>query len=287
LIAVSARASFAVPLPDGRVLELGPRTLVMGILNITPDSFADGGERFDPEVAIQDGIRMAAQGADILDIGGESTRPGAAPLDAHEERRRIEPVLEGLRGRVDVPVSIDTYKADVATRALDLGATIVNDISALTYDPALAPVIARRRAAVVLMHNRGRSSDMYQFAEYRDVGAEVAAELEEAMRRAESAGIPQERIILDPGLGFAKRARHSLDLLADLSVLSALGRPILAGPSKKSFLTAALGNVPPDRRVWGTAAAVAAAVLRGAHIVRVHDVAEMVQVVKVADMIRG
>jgi dihydropteroate synthase len=287
LIAVSARASFAVPLPDGRVLELGPRTLVMGILNITPDSFADGGERFDPEVAIQDGIRMAAQGADILDIGGESTRPGAAPLDAHEERRRIEPVLEGLRGRVDVPVSIDTYKADVAARALDLGATIVNDISALTYDPALAPVIARRRAAVVLMHNRGRSSDMYQFAEYRDVGAEVAAELREAMRRAESAGIPQERIILDPGLGFAKRARHSLDLLADLSVLSALGRPILAGPSKKSFLTAALGNVPPDRRVWGTAAAVAAAVLRGAHIVRVHDVAEMVQVVKVADMIRG
>ena len=282
-----ARASFVVPLPDGRVLELGPRTLVMGILNVTPDSFADGGERFYPDIAVRDGIRMVAQGADLLDVGGESTRPGAAPLDAGEECRRVEPVLEGLRDRVNVPMSIDTYKAVVATRALDLGATIVNDISALAYDPALGGVIARRRAAVVLMHNRGRSADMYQFAEYRDVGAEVAAELAEAMRRAESAGIPREQTILDPGLGFAKRARHSLELLAHLSTLVALGRPILAGPSRKSFLTAGLGDVPPDRRVWGTAAAVAAAVLHGAHIVRVHDVAEMVQVVKVADLIRG
>jgi dihydropteroate synthase len=258
----------------------------MGILNVTPDSFADGGERFDPDIAVQDGIRMVAQGADILDVGGESTRPGAAPVDAAEERRRVEPVLEGLRGRVDVPLSIDTYKADVAARALDLGATMVNDISALTYDPALAGVIARRRAAVVLMHTRGRSSDMYRFAEYRDVGAEVAAELAALLRRAESSGIPPAHIILDPGFGFAKRAHHSFDLLAHLSALAALGRPILAGPSRKSFLTAGLGDVPPDQRVWGTAAAVAAAVLFGAHIVRVHDVAQMVQVVRVADLIR-
>jgi dihydropteroate synthase len=186
-VSFSARASYVVPLPGGRVLELGPRTLVMGILNVTPDSFADGGERFDPEIAVRDGMRMVSQGADILDVGGESTRPGAAPLDAAEECRRIAPVLEGLRDRVEVPLSVDPYKAAVAERALDLGAAIVNDISALTYDSALAAVIARRHAAVVLMHNRGRSSDMYRFAEYRDVGAEVAAELAESMRRAESA----------------------------------------------------------------------------------------------------
>jgi dihydropteroate synthase len=282
---VSARASFVVPLPDGRALDLGPRTLVMGILNVTPDSFADGGGRFDPEVAVRDGLRMAAQGADILDIGGESTRPGAAPLDADEERRRVEPVIEGLRGRVDVPLSIDTYKASVAARALALGATIVNDISALAYDPALAGVIAKARAAVVLMHNRGRSSDMYRFAEYGDVAAEVKVELAESLRRAEAAGIARDRIVLDPGFGFAKRARHSLELLGRLPVLAELGRPLLAGPSRKSFLKAGLGDVPPDQRVWGTAAAVTAAVLLGAHIVRVHDVAEMAQVVRVADLI--
>jgi dihydropteroate synthase len=257
----------------------------MGILNVTPDSFADGGERLDPDRAIRDGIRMAAHGADILDVGGESTRPGATPIDADEERRRVEPVLEGLRGRVDVPLSIDTYKAAVAARALDLGATIVNDVSALTYDPAIAGVIAHRRAAVVLMHNRGRSSDIYRFADYADVGAEVTAELTEAVRRAESAGIPRDRVILDPGVGFAKRAPQSIELLAHLPALAAIGRPILVGPSRKSFLKAALGDVPPDQRVWGTAAAVAAAVFFGAHIVRVHDVAEMTQVVKVADLI--
>jgi dihydropteroate synthase len=283
----SPRQRFSIPLPDRPPLVLGERTLVMGVLNVTPDSFAEGGERFDPEVAIRDGIRMAAQGADILDIGGESTRPGAAPLDADEERRRVEPVLEGLRGRVDVPLSIDTYKASVAARALALGATIVNDISALTYDPALAGVIAKSRAAVVLMHNRGRSSDMYRFAEYGDVAAEVTAELADALRRAEAAGIAREHTILDPGFGFAKRAGHSLELLGRLPVLAGLGRPILAGPSRKSFLKAGLGDVPPEQRVWGTAAAVTAAVLFGAHIVRVHDVAEMVQVVRVADAIRG
>jgi dihydropteroate synthase len=281
---MSARASFVVPLPHGRALELGARTLVMGILNVTPDSFSGEGARFDPDVAIRDGLKMVADGADILDIGGESTRPGAAPIDAAEERRRVEPVLEGLRGRVDVPLSIDTYKAEVAARALDLGAVIVNDISGLTYDPALAGVVARGRAAVILMHNRGRSADMYKFAEYRDVAGEVTAELAEAVRRAEAAGIPRDRVILDPGFGFAKRAEHSIELLARLPTLASIGCPILAGPSRKSFLKAGLGNVPPDKRVWGTAAAVTAAVLFGAHIVRVHDVAEMVQVVRVADL---
>src|SRR5262249_11096482 len=158
---ISPRAPFTVPLPDGRTLSLGPRTLVMAILNVTPDSFADGGRRFDPAVAIEAALEMARLGADIIDVGGESTRPGAAPAPAGDELARLMPVLEGLRGRLEIPISIDTYKAEVAEWALDLGATIVNDISALTYDSALAPVIARRRAAVVLMHNRGRSDDMY------------------------------------------------------------------------------------------------------------------------------
>ncbi len=281
------RPLFSIPLPNGRTLDLGRRTLVMAIVNVTPDSFADGGERFDADVAVRDAVRMVADGADILDIGGESTRPGAAAVDEEEELRRVTPVIEALRARVDVPLSIDTYKARVAERALELGATIVNDVSAFAYDPSLAGVVARRRAAVVLMHNRGRSSDMYRLASYRDVAAEVAAELGEAIRRAEAAGVAREQIIVDPGVGFAKRAEHSLELLARLDdrELGSLERPVLVGPSRKSFLNAALGDRPPEERVWGTAAAVTAAVLKGAHIVRVHDVKEMVQVVRVADAI--
>jgi dihydropteroate synthase len=281
------RPSFTIPLPDGRVLELGSRTLVMAIVNVTPDSFADGGARLDPDVAVRDAIAMAAQGADIIDIGGESTRPGAPPLSADDELRRVLPVLEGLRGRIDVPISIDTYKSVVAERALDLGAVIVNDISALTYDPAIAEVIARRRAVVVLMHNRGRSADMYARAVYSDVPTEVAAELADRARGAEAAGVMRNRIIIDPGFGFAKRAEHTLAMLAGLRTLATLGYPILVGPSRKSFLKAAVGDVPATERLWATAAAVTASVLFGAHIVRVHDVAEMVQVVRAADAIEG
>jgi dihydropteroate synthase len=226
---------------------------------------------------------MVADGADILDIGGESTRPGAPALPADEELARVVPVLERLRGRVDVPISIDTYKAEVAERAIALGASIVNDISGLTYDPPLADVVARTGAAIVLMHNRGRSTNMYELATYADVAAEVRAELDATARRAEAAGIARDRIIVDPGVGFAKRAEHSFAAIAGLPALAELGRPILAGPSRKSFLRAALGDVPPAERVWGTAAAVTACVLFGAHIVRVHDVPQMAQVVKVAD----
>ena len=261
--------------------------LVMGIVNVTPDSFADGGERFDAARAIDDAERMVADGADIIDIGGESTRPGAPPLDAAEEWRRVGSVVEGVRARTQVPISIDTYKASVATRAIDLGADIVNDISALAYDPALASVVASTGAAVVLMHNRGRSADMYAHARYGDVMAEIQAELGERIAAAESAGIATARIIVDPGFGFAKRAEHTLEALAELPRLAALGRPILSGPSRKSFLKTALGDVPPAERVWGTAAAVAASVLFGAHIVRVHDVPGMVQVARVADAIRA
>ena len=280
------RRPFRIPLRDGRVLDLSARTLVMGIVNVTPDSFADGGERFDPDVAIADAVQMAADGADILDIGGESTRPGAPPLPAEEELRRVAPVLEGLRGRVDVPISVDTYKASVADRAIALGAAIVNDISALTYDPSLAGVVARTGAAVILMHTRGRSADMYALAEYDDVAADIARELGERDQAARAAGISGDRIILDPGIGFAKKAQHSFAAISGLPKLATLGRPILSGPSRKSFLKDAVGDLPPRERLWGTAAAVTASVLLGAHIVRVHDVKQMVQVVRTADRIR-
>jgi len=276
-----------VPLPDGSALELGERTLVMGILNVTPDSFADGGRPVDPQAAIDAALEMAAQGADIIDVGGESTRPGAEPLPADEELARVTPVLEGLRGRVRVPVSIDTYKAVVADRALALGAVIVNDVSGLAYEPGLATVVARRRAALVLMHNRGRSADMYAGARYADVTGEIAAELAASVREAGAAGVDPICVILDPGLGFAKTADQTLRALARFSDLHVLGHPLLSGPSRKSFLRSALGDVPPADRVWGTAAAVTASVLAGAHIVRVHDVGPMVQVVRTADAIRN
>lgn len=283
---IAPRPSFVIPLPDGRTLDLGPRTLVMGILNVTPDSFADDGRRLDPDVAIAAALAMAEAGADIIDVGGESTRPGAVPLPADDELGRVMPVLEGLRGRLGVPVSIDTYKAEVAEWALDLGATIVNDVSAFTFDPAIAPVVARRRAAVVLMHTRGRSVDMYAHATYGRVMDDVATELEGRLRAAQVAGIPVERVILDPGIGFAKRAVHSFEVLADLPRLAALGRPLLCGPSRKSFLASAIGAGPAEARGWATAAATTAAVLGGAHIVRVHDVAAARDVVRVADAIR-
>jgi dihydropteroate synthase len=257
----------------------------MGVVNVTPDSFANNGEHFDAGAAIEAAERMVADGADLIDIGGESTRPGAPGVDGAEEWRRVAPVLETLRQRVRVPLSIDTYKADVAQRAIDAGADIVNDISALTYDPTLAGVVAGTHAAVVLMHNRGRSSDMYAAATYTDVMGEIVIELAARLAAARDAGIAEDAIVLDPGLGFAKRAGHSLAALAELPRLASLGRPILSGPSRKSFLKAALGDVPPADRVWGTAAAVTASVLFGAHIVRVHDVKAMTEVVKVADAI--
>jgi dihydropteroate synthase len=284
---IGPRQEFTLSLPNNGPLVLGGRTLVMGIVNVTPDSFADGGVRLDPDAAIAAALDLARAGADVIDIGAESTRPGADPLPAEEEWRRLGPVLEGLRGRLDVPVSVDTYKARIAEQALDLGAAIVNDISALTYDPALAGVVARRGVPVVLMHTRGRSHDMYARAQYADPVVDVAAELASRIRAAEAAGIARRQIVVDPGLGFAKRAEHSLAVLAGLPHLASLGCPILVGPSRKSFLTAALGAVPAGERAWGTAAAVTAAVLLGAHIVRVHDVAKMVQVVRVADAIRA
>jgi len=285
LIAIAPRARFAVPFAGG-ALVLGERTLVMGVLNVTPDSFADGGRFNDPSRAADAALAMEASGADLIDVGGESTRPGAEPVSASEERARIEPVLERLAGHLKVPLTIDTYKAVVAQAAIDRGAVIVNDVSALRYDPGLAPVVARTGAALILMHNRGRSREMYRGADYRNVVEEVTVELEERVRAAAGAGIPRERVIVDPGIGFAKRAEHSLTMLAGLPALARLERPVLVGPSRKSYLKAVVGDRPVDDREWATAAAVTASVLFGAHIVRVHGVAEMIDVVRTADAIR-
>ena len=282
-----SRRSYRIPLPDGRVLVLGERPLVMGILNVTPDSFADPAHPATVDEAVAAAARMEADGADIIDIGGESTRPGADPVPAAEESRRVVPVVRALAGRLRVPISVDTYKAEVARAATAEGAAIVNDISGLTYDPPLGGVVAEAGAALVLMHTRGRSKAMYQDAVYADVVADVARELEERMESAVGAGVPRDRLIVDPGIGFAKRAADSYGVLARLPELAAaLGRPILAGPSRKSFMREALGDRPPHERDWGTAAAVTAAVLGGAHIVRVHAVAEMAGVVRVAEAIR-
>jgi dihydropteroate synthase len=274
-------------LSAGRTLVLGERTLVMGVINVTPDSFSDGGQLLDPSVAIEAGVQMAQDGADLIDVGGESTRPGAAALDEAEERRRVLPVIEGLVARVQTPISIDTYKASIAEAALGAGAALVNDVSGLRYEPALADVVARSGAPIVLMHTRGRSQQMYEQASYTDVVGEVLDELRESMAFATTSGIAAERIILDPGLGFAKDAAQSCEVLARFDEFAELGRPLLAGPSRKSFITRAVGaRVPPAERDWATAAAVTAAVLAGAHIVRVHAVRQMLQVVRVADEIR-
>jgi len=284
---MNPRRRFTIGLSAGRTLVLGERTLVMGVINVTPDSFSDGGQLLDPSVAIEAGVQMAQDGADLIDVGGESTRPGAAALDEAEERRRVLPVIEGLVARVQTPISIDTYKASIAEAALGAGAALVNDVSGLRYEPALADVVARSGAPIVLMHTRGRSQQMYEQASYTDVVGEVLDELRESMAFATTSGIAAEGIILDPGLGFAKDAAQSCEVLARFDEFAELGRPLLAGPSRKSFITRAVGaRVPPAERDWATAAAVTAAVLAGAHIVRVHAVRQMLQVVRVADEIR-
>jgi len=278
------RARYDVPLPNRAALSLGARTLVMGVINVTPDSFSDGGVRFDPSRAVEDGFRMIDEGADIIDVGGESTRPGADALDAEEELRRVLPVVEQLASGSAV-VSVDTYKAVVAREAVARGASIVNDVSGFLFDGDLPQVVAETAAAVVLMHNRGRSRDMYREASYTNVTTEVMRELEQAIARAIDAGVSRESIIIDPGLGFSKRAEHSYEILSNLQALAALDRPILCGVSRKSFLTAAVGQKIPIEREWATASATTASVLFGAHIVRVHRVREMVDVVRVADTI--
>jgi dihydropteroate synthase len=274
-----------VALTGGRRLDLGERTLVMAVINITPDSFAESQPSIDPVRALDVAQEAEAQGADILDLGAESTRPGAAAVDADEEMRRLLPALRMIAAKTRLPLSVDTAKAAVARAALGEGAAIVNDVSGLRYDPDLGKVVASAGAALVLMHMRGTSREMYQEASYVDVAAEVRDELAASVAAAVQAGVPRDSTIVDPGLGFAKRAEHSYEALARLADLAALDRPILVGSSRKSFLTRALGDLVPAGRDWGTAATIAAAILEGAHIVRVHAVGPMVQVARVADAI--
>jgi dihydropteroate synthase len=257
----------------------------MGVLNLTPDSFSDGGRFLDPDAAVARARVLADEGADLLDVGGESTRPGAPPVPAAEEIRRVVPVLERLRAEgYPVPVSVDTSKPEVARAALAAGAAMVNDVTALS-DPALAEVVAAAGVPVVLMHMRGTPRDMQDRAAYRDVVREVRDELARALERAERAGVARARILLDPGIGFAKTAPQSLELLARLREIAALGRPVLVGPSRKSFIGHVTGTLVADR-LPGTLAAVAVAVLNGAAVVRVHDVAAARQAARIAAAVR-
>jgi len=274
----------------GRILELfgelGQRTLVMGIVNVTPDSFSDGGLYLQRERAIAHALELVEQGADIIDVGGESTRPGAEPVPLEEELRRVIPVVEGIRKESDVCISVDTYKAEVAEAALAAGADMVNDVSALRFDGRMAEVIARWQAPVVLMHMRGEPRTMQQNPHYEDVISEIAEFLRERIAAAVAAGIPRERIIIDPGIGFGKRLEHNLEIFRRLGELKAKvqGQPLLIGPSRKSFI-GELTGLPVEERLEGTIASVVAAILGGADIVRVHDVGQVKRAVLVADAI--
>ena len=281
---MTLRRKFRLRLPS-RTLVMGERTLVMGVLNVTPDSFSDGGRYLDPDLAAERAIAMEREGADLIDIGGESTRPGSEGISVEEEIRRVLPVLERLRGRLKIPISIDTQKAAVAEAAVRAGAELINDVSALRSDPSIADVARRRRLPLVLMHMRGRPRTMQKTSFARNVIADVLKGLREAATRARKAGVSKTQLVLDPGIGFGKSYEQNCELLARLPELARLGCPLLVGASRKSFIGKLLGDVPEDRRIWGTAAAVTASILGGAHIVRVHDVAEMLQVARIADAI--
>ena len=268
-----------------RTLVLGERTLVMGVLNVTPDSFSDGGLYFDADAAAERALAMEREGADVIDIGGESTRPGSEGVSLEEELRRVLPVIVRLRRKLKIPISIDTRKAAVAEAAVRAGAELINDVSALRSDPAVAEVARRHRLPLVLMHMRGRPRTMQKLPFARDVVADVTKGLREAVGRARRAGVAKSQIVLDPGIGFGKSYEQNCELLARLPKLERLGFPLLVGTSRKTFIGKLLGDVAEDGRMWGTAAAVTASILGGAHIVRVHDVAEMVQVARIADVI--
>ena len=272
-------------LPDGRKLSLD-RTLIMGVLNVTPDSFSDGGLFLRPDDALRRAEEMASEGADLIDIGGESSRPGAEPVPLEEELRRVLPVVREVARRLPLPISVDTYKAEVARKALEEGASIVNDISALRFDPKMAEVVADHRAPVVLMHMKGTPRDMQRNPYYEDVVGEVEAFLKERREAAVRAGIPEGNIILDPGIGFGKRVEDNLQLLKHLDRLVALGNPVLVGTSRKSFIGAVL-DLPVEERLEGTLATLVLAVAKGAKLLRVHDVRPAVRAVRMAEAILG
>jgi dihydropteroate synthase len=274
-------------LVGGRTIVLGERTLVMGVLNVTPDSFSDGGKFFCAADAVKAALAMEREGADIVDIGAESTRPGSTGISGEEELERLLPVLQGLRGRLKIPISIDTQKARVAEMAIGAGAAMLNDISGLRQDPKMAEVVARFGVPLILMHMRGTPRTMQKKPWAKDVMIDVSRGLRESVAIARRAGVRKSQIILDPGIGFGKSFAQNYELLAKLPSLARLGYPLMVGTSRKGFLGAALARngkpLPADERIWGTAATVAASILQGAHIVRVHDVEEMAQVARVTD----
>jgi dihydropteroate synthase len=262
-----------------REIQLGDRTLLMAVLNVTPDSFSDGGKYADPDRAFARAIELEEQGADMLDIGAESTRPGSARISAAEEMRRLIPVLKRLKDQLTIPISVDTYKAEVAERALELGVDVINDPSGLTIEPQLARVVSNHDAGLVLNHMRGRPDNWARLGPMPDPVAGIARDLGAAVSRARHVGISPSKLVVDPGLGFGKRKEQNALILGRLSALAALDLPIMAGPSRKSFLA----HEDPEQTKFATAAAVAACVLGGVHMVRVHDVREMRAVTDLAD----
>jgi len=270
-------------------LVLGRKTLVMGVLNVTPDSFSDGGEYLNVQQAVEHALQMQRDGADIVDIGAESTRPGSAETPVAEELARLLPVLESLRGKLKIPVSVDTQKAAVAEIAIGAGAAMINDVSGLRRDPRLAEVVAHHGVPLILMHMRGTPRTMQKLPFAKDVMKNVLNGLRESVSTARKAGIAKNKIIVDPGIGFGKSLEQNYELLAKLDEIAKLGYPLLVGTSRKGFLGKTLARngepAPAEKRIWGTAATVTASILGGAHIVRVHDVTEMAQVARVADSI--
>jgi dihydropteroate synthase len=256
----------------------------MGVLNITPDSFSDGGLFFEPHKAIEHGLRMAEEGADIIDVGGESSRPGSDPLPLDEELRRVIPVIEGLTSRLEIPISVDTYKSQVAERAVEAGAQIINDISGLRFDANMSAVAARFDTPLIIMHIKGSPKTMQQDPSYEDLMGEIIAYLREGIEKAEEAGVDPHQMIVDPGIGFGKRVQDNLVIINRLYELNTLSRPLLVGTSRKSFIGAVL-DAEVHQRGIGTLASVAVSALKGAHIVRVHDVAPMKQTVDMVDAI--
>lgn len=266
-------------------LDLGRRTHVMGVLNVTPDSFSDGGRFFARDSAVEHGVAMALQGADILDVGGESTRPYSERISVEEELNRVIPVIEGLRKRIDTPISVDTLKADVAREALQAGASMVNDVSSLRFDPEMARVVAEAGVPLILMHMKGTPRDMQVQPVYEHVLPEIVTFLKDALDRASKGGIRQDLTIVDPGIGFGKTFDHNLEIIRDLKDLQSLGRPILVGTSRKAFIGHILKRDVAHRET-GSMATLAAAVMNGAHIVRAHDVEKAVETVRIVDAVK-